>query len=127
MNARWNLPLSLLAAALLLAIAALHGSGYGYAAAAIAESTLPDFLKGVLPTLWLYPSALMGLLAAVVLLTLRYPTGRPAVLRVIATIIAANAVLGFVLGGLVPGGVLLVVASALWILARIAQHAANDR
>lgn len=113
--------LSLLAAAMLAAIAALHGSGYGYAASEIAQSNLPDFLKRVLPPLWLYPSALMAILACVVLLTLRRLPGRSLVLRVVAAIVAANAVLGFVLGGWIPGGVLLLAAGVVWALAALAR------
>ncbi|MEM9384266.1 MAG: hypothetical protein AAGA68_04345 [Pseudomonadota bacterium] len=114
-----QLLLSFLTAAMLAGIAALHGSGFFYASSTIAKCDLPDFLQRVLPALWLYPSALMVILASVVLLTLRRLSGRSLVLRMIAVIVAANAVLGFVLGGWVPGGVLVLVAGLVWALAML--------
>lgn len=102
--------LSVLGAAVLLAVAALHGTGYEYVAQTLHESELPDFLKRVLPPLYLYPSALMILLALAVLTSLRFPAARAPVLGLVCVVVAANAVLGFVLGGVIPGGALLLVA-----------------
>ncbi len=106
---------------MLIAIAALHGSGYGYVAGTIAQSQLPAFLKRVLPPLYLYPSVLMGTLAAVVLLALRQQEGRAFVFRVVSAIFDGNAVLGFALGGIVPGGVLLLVAGLFWVIAHLVR------
>lgn len=102
--------LSVLGAVVLLAVAALHGSGYEYVAGTLQESELPDFLKRVLPPLYLYPSGLLVLLALAVLATLRSSTARAPVLGLVGAVVAANAILGFVLGGAIPGGALLLVA-----------------
>ena len=95
---------------MLLAVAALHGSGYEYVAGTLQESELPGFLKRVLPPLYLYPSALMILLALAVLATLGRSAARGPVLGLVGVVVAANAILGFVLGGAIPGGALLLVA-----------------
>ncbi len=117
--------LSVLGAALLLAVAALHGSGYQYVSGTLQESELPSFLKRVLPPLYLYPSALMALLAISVLATLARSSARAPVLGLVGVIVAANAVLGFVLGGLIPGGALLLVAG-LFIFASLKAKEASD-
>lgn len=102
--------LSVLGAAILLAVAVLHGSGYDYVAGTVQQSDLPEFLKRVLPLLYLYPSALMFLLALAVLATLRRTAARAPVLALVCVVVAANSVLGFVLGGAIPGAALLLVA-----------------
>jgi len=112
--------LAAVGAVMLIGMGVLHGSGYGYVASVLAESNLPTFLKRVLPPLYLYPSVLMAALAAVVLITLRQQEGRPFMFRVVSVIVAANAVLGFVLGGIIPGGVLLLVAGLFWFVAHLA-------
>jgi len=112
--------LAAVGAVMLIGMGVLHGSGYGYVASVLAESNLPTFLKRVLPPLYLYPSVLMAALAAVVLITLRQQEGRPFMFRVVSVIVAANAALGFVLGGIIPGGVLLLVAGLFWFVAHLA-------
>jgi len=126
MKPRAVLNLSLIGIALLIGIAILHGSGYRFVAEEIGQSDLPDFLKRVLPPLYLYPSALMGILAVLLAIYLRSPKGLPVVLGVIAVIVAANAVLGFLLGGLVPGGVLLIAAGLFGFASRKALEAADS-
>jgi hypothetical protein len=103
--------LSLLGAAILLAVAALHGTGYQYVAGTLQESELPSFLKRILPPLYLYPSALMILLSLTVLATLNRGAAQAPVLGLVGVIVSANAILGFVLGGLIPGVALLLVAA----------------
>lgn len=102
--------LSVVGAAILFAVAALHGSGFEYVAGTLQESELPNFLKRILPSLYLYPSALMILLGLAVLATLRWSAAQTAILGLVGVIVAANSVLGFVLGGLIPGSALLLVA-----------------
>lgn len=101
---------SILGSAVLLGVAALHGNGYQYVAGTLQESELPSFLKRILPPLYLYPSALMVLLSLAVLATLKWRAAQAPVLGLVGVIVAANAILGFVLGGLIPGGALLLVA-----------------
>jgi hypothetical protein len=120
MRSRWIVILAAVGAVMLIGMAMLHGSGYGYVASVLAESDLPTFLKRILPPLYLYPSALMAVLAAVVLVTLWQQEGKPFMFRVVSAIVAANAALGFVLGGIIPGGVLLLVAGLFWFVARLA-------
>ena len=114
--------LSILGAAMLFGMAALHGSGYPYVAGTIHESELPDFLKSILPPLFLYPSALLVLLALATLVSLGQPAGRTSVLMLVAAIVAANAIFGFVLGGAIPGGVLLFAAAVFAFAARKAME-----
>jgi len=108
--------LSLLVAAILVAVAALHGEGYPYVAGTLQESELTGFLKQILPPLYLYPSALMILLALAVLVTLKRSAAQAPVLGLVGVFVDASAILVFVLRGLTPGGVPLLVA-ALFALA----------
>lgn len=110
---------------MLIGMAALHGSGYGYVAGTIDASQLPAFLKRILPPLYLYPSALMVILALAVLLALRQRVGRASVLGLVAAVVAANAVLGFVLGGVVPGVVLLGAAGVFGAASVLARRDAR--
>ncbi len=103
---------------MLVGMGVLHGSGFTYVSDTLASSELPGFLKRVLPPLYLYPSVLMVILALVIVLALRQRNGQSFVLAVVAGIVAANAVLGFVLGGLLPGGVLLTVTALIGVAAR---------
>lgn len=107
---------------MLIGMAALHGSGYEYVARTLQESELPGFLKRILPPLYLYPSALMVLLALAVLASLRRRTGRALLLGFVAVTVAANSILGFILGGVIPGGVLLFAAA----LFGVASHGARE-
>ncbi|MEL7023553.1 MAG: hypothetical protein AAGL69_07360 [Pseudomonadota bacterium] len=95
---------------MLLATAALHASGYSWIAESIQESDLSDFLKSILPSLFLYPSILMIVLAVAATLALRWPAVATGVWGVVCVIVALNSLLGFILGGPVPGLVLLVAA-----------------
>ena len=119
MSHRTTTVLSVLIAAMLVSIAGLHASGIGYVAAAVAGSELPEFLKRVLPPLYLYPSILLLVLAAVVIFSLWHPRGRSFALYTVSAMVALNAALGFILGGIVPGGVLLLVAVLALLVARM--------
>ncbi len=119
MPSRASSILSVLTASSLIAIAALHGSGFGYVREAVSTSQLPGLLKRVLPALWLYPSVLLTMLAVVVIFSLWQRQGKAFVLSTVAAIVAANAVLGFVLGGVVPGGILALVAGLVLLVARL--------
>lgn len=123
MSSRSVIALSVTGAVLLLSVAALHASGYSYVSGTLQASELPDFFKKVLPVLFMYPSALMAILAFAALVSLKLRAGRAAVLGLICAIIAVNAVLGFVLGGLAPGGVLLIAAVIFGVAARLSSLA----
>ena len=96
---------------MLLGMAALHASGYGWVAESLRDSNAPDFLKRVLPPLFLYPSLVMcGLSAFAILATFLRAAVAP-VLGGVAAVVVGHSILGFLLGGLLPGGVLLFAAS----------------
>jgi len=117
-NRQLTVILSVLGVVMLLAMAALHASGFGYISSTLGESDIPDFLKQILPPLFLYPSALLVLLSSAVLVSLKLRTGQAAVLGVVTSVAAANAIFGFVLGGPIPGVVLalaaIVFGAAAW-------------
>ncbi len=122
MTSRSLKALAITGAVLLLAMAALHGSGYPYVADELQTSQLPDFLKRVLPPLYLYPSAIMIVIALAILVSLKYRSALAPMLAFAAAVVAANAVLGFALGGVVPGGVLLLAAAMFMYAALKAKH-----
>ncbi|MEL7536929.1 MAG: hypothetical protein AAFZ58_14275 [Pseudomonadota bacterium] len=98
-------------AALLLVMAAMHGSGYDAVTGEILQSDLSDFAKRTLPAMWLYPSVAMSVLALVSIAALFWRTGRRTVLAFVAAAAAVNSALGFVLGGAVPGSIMLATAA----------------
>ncbi len=102
---------------MLLAMAALHASGYTYISSTLRAADLPDFLKQILPPLFLYPSALLVLLSIAVLVSLKLRTGQAAILGMVTSVAAANAVFGFVLGGPIPGFVLTSAAMVFGLAA----------
>jgi hypothetical protein len=63
--------LTIIGSVMLLAMAALHASGYSYITKSLIESDVPDFLKDILPTLFLYPSVVMVALVIFALSALR--------------------------------------------------------
>lgn len=113
--------LSIVGAVLLVGIGGLHASAYAHVADSIRASQLSGFLKQVLPPLYLYPSVLMGVLAVTALAVLRFARALPFVMALLAVISLANTVLGFVLGGLLPGAVMLTVACIFALTSRVAS------
>lgn len=102
--------LTITGSAMLLAMATLHASGYSYIIESLLQSDVPDILKDILPTLFLYPSVVMVALAIFALSALRKKEAAAFIFAAISVVLLINTVLGFVLGGLIPGGVLLCAA-----------------
>ncbi|MEO1034414.1 MAG: hypothetical protein AAFX44_02525 [Pseudomonadota bacterium] len=107
--------LVLCGAALLLVMAAMHGAGYEAITKELRQSELSDFAKRTLPAMWLYPSAAMTVLALVSITALLWPVGRRTLLGFVAVVAAANSALGFILGGALPGGIMLATAALFGI------------
>lgn len=117
--------LTVIGSAMLLAMAALHASGYSYITQNLLESDIDDFLKTILPSLFLYPSVVMVALAIFALAALRKKEAAAFVFAAISLVLLINSVLGFVLGGLIPGGVLL-VAMGLFSAASFLTNKSNE-
>lgn len=107
MISRTVVVLTIIGSVMLLAMAALHASGYSYITESLLESDAPDFLKNILPTLFLYPSVVMIALVIFALSALQKKEAASFIFAAISLVLLINTVLGFVLGGLIPGGVLL--------------------
>lgn len=103
--------LCIIGSALLLVMAAFHGSGYAFVTEAILESNAEDFLKQIVPALFVHPSIhLVGLATfGILALFLKQATGR--VLTLLAILVVADAALAFYLGAVPPGVMLLAAAS----------------
>jgi len=101
---------------LLVAMAGLHGSGFFEIKAAIEASDTSDFLKEILPPLFIHPSFHLLGLAGFGLLSIWLKGGAKAVLTLVAVLILVDALLAFYLGALIPG-ILLAVASGLFFTA----------
>lgn len=102
--------LSGLGSILLLGMAIFHGSGYAWVSAAISESNAPEFLEDVVPVLFAHVSIHLVGLAAFGILSLFLGHGARRMLAVLAVVVAADALLGFFLGGIAPGALLLTAA-----------------
>lgn len=118
--------LSIIGVAMLLAMAALHASGYSDISSTLREADIPNFLKQILPPLFLYPSALLVLLSVAVVVSLKLRTGQAAILGVVTSVVAANAAFGFVLGGPIPGFVLTFAAAVFGVAAWKATRSHSD-
>ena len=104
--------LIIVGAVLLLAIATLHASGLAALTNAVAATELSPLYKAALPALWLYPSGAMVTLALYALVLLRNTAPRSGLVFV-AVAALANSVLGFVLGGVLPGLVMMIAGLAV--------------
>lgn len=95
---------------LLLLMGLFHGSGFFYVSEAIEESNAEEFLKEIVPSLFVHPSihliglATFGILAVFLKQDLRKLTW------LLAVLIVLDALLAFYLGGMIPGLVLLAAA-----------------
>jgi len=107
--------------AMLLIMAAFHGSGFWYVRTSIQSSDASGFLKDIVPALFAHPSYHLLAMAAFGTLALFQPQSARPILLLVGVLILGDAVLGFVLGGLVPG-LLLVGAAACFGLAGFRQN-----
>ena len=123
MHSRRVLIATLLGSLMLLGMAILHASGYGYVSSTLTEAELPAFIQQVLPVLFLYPSVIIAALAVAALASLRSSAAAPFVLAAIAVLVFAHAALGFALGGALPG---IVVGVAGCMFAVAAYASARD-
>ncbi|MTB51155.1 hypothetical protein [Lewinella sp. W8] len=112
-RSRW---LTYLGSGLLVIMALFHGSGLGYVSGLMASSNAPDFLKDIFGPLFAHASFHLLSLAAFGILSLFLGEGRKKVLQLLAVLIFLDAILGFYLGGIIPGG-LLSLAAGIFLLA----------
>lgn len=103
--------LCIIGSVLLLVMAAFHGSGYAFVTEAILESNAEDFLKQIVPALFVHPSIHLVGLAAFGILALFLKQANK-VLILLAILVIADAALAFYLGGVLPGVMLLATASS---------------
>ncbi len=87
-----------------------HGSGFFYVSESIQESNAEGFLKDIVPALFAHPSIHLIGLAAFGILTLFLKHDLRKVTWLLAVLIVLDALLGFYLGGMIPGLLLLVAA-----------------
>ena len=99
-----------LGSALLIAMAAFHGSGFAFIRTIVMESNAPAFLKEIVPVLFLHPSLHLFALAAFGLLATFMERDFRKVLILLSVLIAADAALGFWVGGVLPGSLLSAAA-----------------
>lgn len=117
--------LAALGGLLLLATAALHGSGYGGISAAIAEAPVDAFVRDVVPSLWLFFSWHLAALAvaAMVAAFLGATHLRP-LLWFAAVVAFVDMLWVFTLAGVFIGTALLALA-ALCLVAAAARWSAG--
>jgi len=100
-----------------LAIAALHGSGYGYLTEQMNQTNASDFLKEIFPVLFIMPSLYLSLLAAFGVLAIAKPQARRMICFMLAPAVMIAGALALMLGEWLPlivmmagGGVFLAAA-----------------
>ncbi|NER18794.1 hypothetical protein [Spongiivirga citrea] len=104
----------------LIIMALFHGSGYSYISEMIHSSNTEDFLKDIVPTLFIHPSIhLLGLAAFGFLAFFLGPASKK-VLVTIAILVFIDALLGFFIGGIVPG-LLLSLAAFCFLFAGLSK------
>lgn len=102
--------LTIIGIVMLVVMAGFHGSGFWYVRKSIQSSDASGFLKDIVPALFAHPSFhLLALAAFGVLALFQAQSARP-ILYLVALLVLGDGILGFVLGGLVPG--LLLVGAA---------------
>ena len=87
----------------LLIMGAFHGSGFFYVSGAIEKSNAEDFLKDIVPVLFVHPSIHLIHLAGFGVLGLFFTQDFRMLTRFIAAVVSIDAGLAFYLGGLIPG------------------------
>lgn len=101
---------------LLLVMAAFHGSGYAFVKGAMSDSNAPDFLKQIVPVLFVHPSFHLASFAIFGIVGLALERGARLLWNTLAAVILVDAILGFILGGVIPG-LLLTSAALLFVVA----------
>ncbi|TMM57357.1 hypothetical protein FEE95_12800 [Maribacter algarum] len=94
----------------LLIMGLFHGSGFFYVSETIEKSNAEGFLKDIVPALFAHPSIHLIGLAAFGILALFLKQDLRKVTWLLAVLIALDAALGFYLGGMIPGILLLLAA-----------------
>lgn len=92
-----------------------HGSGFFFVSEAIQESNAEEFLKDIVPALFAHPSIHLIGLAALGILSLFLKHDMRKLTWAIAVLVFLDALLGFYLGGMIPG-VLLSVAALCFVV-----------
>lgn len=100
----------------LILMGAFHGSSFFYVRETIQESNAEEFLKDIVPALFAHPSIHLFGLAAFGVLALFLKHDLRKVTWLLAILILLDSLLGFYLGGLIPG-LLLLVASLFFVFA----------
>ncbi len=115
--------------AFVLAIAALHISGFDHYTSQIRESDASDFLKDMFPILYAMPSLYLLTLGAFGVLALFAPTARRPICLILAVAVVAAGALALMLGEWIPvavmsGGALFFLVAALTVRGKKTQPVA---
>ena len=102
--------LCIIGSILLLVMAVFHGSGYTFVTEGIWESNAEDFLKQIVPVLFVHVSIHLVGLAAFGILALFLKQAAGKVLPLLTVLVVADAALAFYLGAVPPGVMLLAVS-----------------
>ena len=108
------------AACVLVATAAFHGSGYPGAVAAAATPGVSPFFARAIPGIWLFFSwHLIGVAGALIWAAVR--ASRPARPLVVfcSVLVVADTVFVFTLAGMFAGTILLAIAAGLTVMAAV--------
>ena len=105
----------LIGSAFLLLIGAFHGSGFFYVSEAIQKSNAEDFLKDIVPALFAHPSIHLIGLAVLGILALFLKEDIRKLTWALAVLVFIDALLGFYLGGPIPG-LLLTIAALCFVV-----------
>ncbi len=114
--------LTSIGSAMAIGMAGLHASGYNYVRQTLLESNAPDFSKEILPPIFLYPSIVLCLLVALNITALVNNQAVSFILGASAFFFVANSLFGFILGGLIPGGVLLITSLLFGMASYLARN-----
>ncbi len=101
--------------AFLLIMGAFHGSGIYFVSEAIDQSNAEEFLKDIVPVLFAHPSIHLIGLAALGVLALFLKHEMRKLTWALAALVILDALLGFYLGGAIPG-ILLSVAALCYVV-----------
>lgn len=100
----------LIGSILLLVMGIFHGSGFFYIQEAIEKSNAESFLKEIVPVLFAHPSIHLISLSALGILAIFLKQDLRKLTWLLAVLILSDAILGFYLGGVIPGFLLLAAA-----------------
>lgn len=113
--------LCIVGSVLLVVMAIFHGSGYSFIKETIDASNSEEFLKEIIPTLFVHPSIHLIGLAAFGILAIYVSEGYRKVLLLLSLLIGIDAFLAFNLGGVLPG-VLLLISALCFVTARSKKY-----